>query len=310
MWKAPLGAEDATSSKETSHPPSVRSPAPEAADPLFDTLCQESGTTSLVCLAALKAPSQRGLRVTQAVPEGTVVLDIPFSCCIVEPQELPPEVEEEMGGLPEGFTWDVRLAIKLLEAVEGRWSSFWTAYARLFPAPHAMALPFLLPPALQQELHHPDVAAAAAAQQERLRELFPDMVPAADAPPEAYPSPLLWAWALVRSRAFICGDRHFAFVPFLDMANHASLPTANFEVDLAARRYRLRALRALRAGEEVTITYGERLDNQRLFSQYGFVQPEGNASDRLAIGEPLQTISRRRLEATLQGLGVDAADWQ
>lgn len=100
-----------------------------------------------------------------------------------------------------------RLAIKLLEAVEGRWSSFWTAYARLFPTPHAMALPFLLPqgpqslslsvcvcvcacacvpvcalggppgfchwspgpPTLQQELHHPDVAAAAAAQQERLR---------------------------------------------------------------------------------------------------------------------------------------------
>jgi hypothetical protein len=46
----------------------------------------------------------------------------------------------------------------------------------------------------------------------------------------------------------------FAFVPFLDMAQHADVPTANFRVD-AQDGATLTALADLKPGEEVTINY-------------------------------------------------------
>jgi hypothetical protein len=46
----------------------------------------------------------------------------------------------------------------------------------------------------------------------------------------------------------------FAFVPFLDMAQHADVPTANFRVD-AQDGAKLTALADLKPGEEVTINY-------------------------------------------------------
>lgn len=37
-----------------------------------------------------------------------------------------------------------------------------------------------------------------------------------------------WAFACVRSRAFRLGDQRFAYVPFMDVANHAERPNAAF----------------------------------------------------------------------------------
>ena len=72
------------------------------------------------------------------------------------------------------------------------------------------------------------------------------------------------AWALVRSRAYEAGDvavtyddgaedrtDRFAFVPFLDMANHAAEPSATFVV--AGDAIELRALHPLAVGEGATI---------------------------------------------------------
>lgn len=42
------------------------------------------------------------------------------------------------------------------------------------------------------------------------------------------PTFMQWALACVRSRAFKVGNDAFAFVPFLDIANHAEQPTADF----------------------------------------------------------------------------------
>ena len=117
------------------------------------------------------------------------------------------------------------------------------------------------------------VAADAVAQQGRLRSLFPEgdlppgVLPRDDADAR-WPGTLPWAWALVRSRAFNAAtvavryegeaadpvaqgeatDR-FAFVPFLDMANHDGAdPSATFAL-VDDDHFELRALRALAVGD-------------------------------------------------------------
>ncbi|CAM9351837.1 unnamed protein product, partial [Phaeothamnion confervicola] len=93
----------------------------------------------------------------------------------------------------------------------------------------------------------------------------------------AMPTALQWAFALVRSRAFAAGAasgfEEFAFVPFLDQANHSPRPAADFGYDAAADEWRLTTLAPLPAGAEATISYGKSLDNNRLMTQYGFVLP-------------------------------------
>ena len=292
--------------------PAASSGAGGREDALFQRLCAEGGVVTAVGLRPIPGPSVRGLVALRPVPAGDVVLKIPLEHCLREPRFLPPELVEEIGGVPDSFTWDIRLGIKVLEAVKGRESALWSGYAQLLPRPETVACPMLLPPALLTELQHPSMAAAAEAQQERLRDLFPDMVPPADAPPEMFPSPLMWAWAMVRSRGFAAGSEAFAFVPFLDMANHADIPSCNFEYAPADGCFYLRALRALPPGAEATISYGEGYDNQRLFAQYGFVEPGGNPQDRLPGLEGLASegvaLSRARLQDTLREKGVDVAD--
>ena len=61
--------------------------------------------------------------------------------------------------------------------------------------------------------------------QERLCGLFPGL--ASPMGPEL-PTFFEWAFACVRSRAFRLGEQRFAFVPFMDVANHAERPNAAF----------------------------------------------------------------------------------
>lgn len=65
----------------------------------------------------------------------------------------------------------------------------------LFPlgSGSAFAVPFLLMPTPRSP---PAAVIGAQAQQQRLRALFPELVPAEDAPAAAYPSPFLRAFAL------------------------------------------------------------------------------------------------------------------
>lgn len=46
--------------------------------------------------------------------------------------------------------------------------------------------------------------------------------------PAGGPTWLQWAFACVRSRAFKLADECFAFVPFLDVANHEEEPSCDF----------------------------------------------------------------------------------
>ena len=69
------------------------------------------------------------------------------------------------------------------------------------------------------------------------------------------------------SRCFAMADDEdsFAFVPFLDLCQHAAEPAADFASGGGA--FALRARRDLEAGEELTICYGADYSSRRLFKQ-------------------------------------------
>ena len=69
------------------------------------------------------------------------------------------------------------------------------------------------------------------------------------------PSWLEWGFGCVRSRAFRLGPDAFAFVPFLDAANHSREPSCDFRLLSEEGAVQLVALREARAGEEATISY-------------------------------------------------------
>lgn len=106
-------------------------------------------------------------------------------------------------------------------------------------------VPFCLPERLLVQLHNDGMAERARKQVERMRSLYPDLMrsllshpktavyaarktqdqqgategaaaqEAAEKETDAAPMALLWAFAMVRSRAFAADDDRFAFVPFL-----------------------------------------------------------------------------------------------
>ena len=112
----------------------------------------------------------------------------------------------------------------------------------------------------------------------------------AGASQDVIPPPLSWAYALVVSRCFAMDDGDtFAFVPFLDMCQHESLPSADFAAD--TRGFTLTALRDIAENDPVTICYGSDYDSRRLFKQYGFVPLEGNAEDATLLREAVCAAS-------------------
>eukprot|EP00611_Tribonema_gayanum_P022634 TRINITY_DN4587_c0_g1_i1.p1 TRINITY_DN4587_c0_g1~~TRINITY_DN4587_c0_g1_i1.p1 ORF type:complete len:288 (-),score=101.68 TRINITY_DN4587_c0_g1_i1:82-945(-) len=132
-------------------------------------------------------------------------------------------------------------------------------------------------------MQHAQLARRAQAQKDRLSGLFPLMMQTHMAHPrtacysalgpgvlQSLPFALQWAFALVRSRAFSAGNDQFAFVPFLDMANHNFNPNANFTFDSAIGSFKLTALTDVKAGSQVFISYGQTLDDGKLATQYGF----------------------------------------
>jgi hypothetical protein len=99
---------------------------------------------------------------------------------------------------------------------------------------------------------------------------------------------LLFNWQ-VQSRAmtFQLGGRHddynvVALIPVIDLANHSFTPTAFAGPSRNGQRLQLQPLRALKAGEAVTISYIAEANNDDLMRDYGFVVP-GNPFTAVAL---------------------------
>lgn len=168
------------------------------------------------------------------------------------------------------------------------------------------------PPQQQQSVGYVSsgmqVEAAARAQQERLAAAFPD---ASETPSTGGPTPLQWGLACVRSRAFQLSATRFAYVPFLDLANHAFSPTAGYRPapENEPPAVELVATEDIKAGQEVTISYTgpQGATNRRLLVQYGFVQAD-NPGDRLDLGLCEGYIGTAPLRSNPCALPVAVAD--
>ena len=156
----------------------------------------------------------------------------------------------------EALTWDVLLALGVMDALAGDGGAWWAEYSgALFPAPESVSLPMCWSPKLLDALRHSSVSEAARAQQLRLRMLYAPFcaAPAVEgAANGGAPSYMQWAFACVRSRAFRLTARTggeggggesgtasssassaaatFALVPFLDCANHSERPNAAYRL--------------------------------------------------------------------------------
>jgi SET domain len=142
----------------------------------------------------------------------------------------------------------------------------------------------------------PIVAKAAKLQKLRLRSLFPDLVQDhkahrlsqfslqnLDTEKSAVPYPLEWAFAVVRSRCFSVASDWFAMLPMIDMCNHAHEPNAELDAKpKATKTFDLVAKSSIPKECEITISYSDWHANQRLYSQYGFVQ-ENNVNDLISL---------------------------
>jgi hypothetical protein len=245
-------------------------------------------------------------------------------------------------GAPPEVTWDVRLAFALLDATAGtslaESGDFFDAYAWALQAPDALSLPLCMSPYMLTQLQNPAMEAAAIAQQRRLASvagMYGDVhahrvtLASWQRAQQAHPddvhrlppplSPLQWAFALVRSRCFKAGADVFAFVPLIDMANHAvAHPAAQFEFsngDGIINGFALRAARALTPGDEVTICYDGTHSNDRLMTQYGFTV-DGNPNDDIAlrchlegaVDDDMAKQACERLVAAADTLPKDGAD--
>ncbi|CAN0295750.1 unnamed protein product, partial [Discosporangium mesarthrocarpum] len=268
---------------------------------LFEWMSKNFGVEKKVSLRG----ERRGLFVEQDIGEGEVMLEVSSELCLWSTRDgvisgLYGQTEmcwEAAGDLREpvsdndflrGMTWDVRLAVALLEATADPQvgGQFWDLYSRLLPDPHTVSVPFCLPERLLAQLHNKGMAEGARRQKERLTRLYPALMqtllshritapysgisttvgasgggqegPGRDRGGRAVgggvdpgiPMALTWAFAMVRSRAFGAGEERFALVPFLDMANHEFNPSANFTFE-APGVFRMRALRDISSGEEV-----------------------------------------------------------
>ena len=214
--------------------------------------------------------------------------------------DLREEVGEEQ--FKQGATWDVRLALAVFEGSAGSGGVFWDQYRTLLPPPPKMSHPLTLPESLLAEVQDDEVVAKTRALRQKLEELYPVLnshavhpataaYEAMGAPMDQIPLPLQYAYALVVSRCFTMSDGDtFAFVPFLDMADHEAQPTANFASD--ARGFVLKALRPIAAGEPVSICYGEDYTSRRLFEQYGFCPEQGTAADARTLRELVASAAK------------------
>jgi len=235
-----------------------------------------------------------GLAALKAVKKGEVLLSVPRALSIVLDYKAGlqiaegqwPRLQEGAGrDDPEPLTWDLLMALALMDALAGDGDAFWGAWAQaVLPPPEALCLPMCWSAQRLGALQHDAIVDGATKQQARLKRLFPALCDPVDLDSCSW---LAWAFACVRSRSLRLGDDMFAFVPFLDMANHAHKPNAAFRLDEASGAIELVALGDVAPGDEVTISYSgpEGLTNQRFMAQYGFV-PTGNPADRIAFDLP------------------------
>ena len=288
-------------------------------DVLLQRVRQHGGGSSL---RAGVVNGVRGLVLTRDACAGDVLLEVPLTLTICDTGEstdmpLPGSAPQWTSGLP----WNVQLA---LTALERRSAGDDDAFLSSWPSE---------PPALPQRCDAEELALASDRSLElkaeeaffwldtvywEAREAHDNVAPlaAADGAPvasngatlftggfpsaEAFNGAMEFVWSrCLRLSAGVHGVRRL-LVPYLDLANHEAVPSCLYAFSSGAScgpAIRLHAARALRAGDEATITYGEH-NNAHFALYYGFV-PSYNPFDSIdvTIGDVLSVLPPDQLPA-------------
>jgi len=270
----------------------------------------------------------KGLFARQDFKKGDVIMSIPIEACLVmrrHPVELftnswrAPEdgtwKQVELGFVyhaEHGLPWDLVCALALVDAAMGDGGAFYGEYQSLLPATDEIQVPFCMRESHLKEIQNQTIVDGARAQKERLRTLFPELMPSLEEEEVEGPGLLQWAYACVRSRAFFLGGSTFGYIPFLDMANHSERPNAAYAPREDGTYIDVIALAAVSAEDEMTISYtgddAAAYTSQRLLVQYGFTLEQGNVADRIPFEAPAPHLQTVRLSlALIQGLVGDEA---
>lgn len=239
----------------------------------------------------------RGLVADRACAVGDVLLEVPLSLCISDGSD--DDGSAPLAGAAPRWTWtlpwNVQLAMGILHRQRAGadldpFLESWPATPPPLPTTcEAAELALASDPSLADKadeaffwLDQQYWRAREAAAQHRGAD-------AADAD-DNFPTPsrfrsameLVWSRCLRASTAEH-GVRR-VLVPLLDLANHEACPTAMYAFASGAScgpAIRLHAVRALDAGEAVTITYGEH-SSTHFALYYGFV-PDANPADSITV---------------------------
>eukprot|EP00966_Prymnesium_polylepis_P187831 4354405-Prymnesium_polylepis.1 len=266
------------------------------ASPSFHALCEAH---TLVCAASLFTPpsGRRGLYAGAPVRTGQPLVAVPWDLTLNADITLDEATED--GVLPHLAT----VASELLRAASASSEDalsprerFWREWSLTqLPRPSELTHPATLAPSVLAAVQDDALERAAQLRRTRVASL---LAGAAGPLGEAWSH---WAFAMVSSRPFRIAAPEspaytagasapppppkFAFVPFIDMANHDAAP--NVEVRAvgavgggAYEAVELVALRDLAVGEEATISYElEQMDAAAVYLTFGFVIPEAHAND-------------------------------
>ena len=219
-----------------------------------------------------------------------------------------------------GKGWEFILARAIVDAVAGDGGAFWEQYGGVMPAPETLAHPFLLSDDMLAQLQDDAMAARARDERKLIEALMPDLTTTQHAmETDSAVTVGAWALALVRSRAMTIGVGAHAVVPFLDCANHASVPNVDYRCDSIATpadvgiapqapqdmdRVEMIALTDADANEPLVLAYTKgNLTTEEHFEQYGFVASAyGSPLDRIqGLPRPPRAGTRAvRLKAALK----------
>lgn len=280
-----------------------------------------SGHDARLTKAAVRQSAHgKGLFASEPVKRGDVVASVPkkLTLWVQEGNALAlpgdgawPRVRAgASAAAPDsGKGWEFILARAIVDAVAGDGGAFWEAYGGMMPGPETLAHPFLLSDATLRELQDDDMARRARDERELIKALMPDLTtPQHAMDDDPHVTVGAWALALVRSRAMRVGVGAHAVVPFLDCANHASVPSVDYRCDSvetpasvglppqaseAMADVELVALTDAGVGDELRLAYTKgQLTSTEHFEQYGFVPTGGSPADRVR-GLPRVTEGKR-----------------
>lgn len=248
---------------------------------LLQWLGEEGASISTALDVVLDPQTGRELVVSEAVEAGEELVKLTPELS----WPVPVEKEAEEDGM-SGLTVDVQLAACIAEEAD---SEDWRHYRAVWPSPEDLAarLPVFWEPERFDEFPAlmPRLEAEASARRQLLLRVAPRLGIA--------PQRLLWAHALVSTRAVGASQGACAMIPGVDLANHSPDPNTQLVVagvpGIRNGRATLTSTgqvwehgaaglvtkRALAAGEAVRISYGE-YPNERLLLDYGFSLGQAN----------------------------------